>query len=185
MSVTLLPNVITAHKHNNVFLETGSYKGGGIQVALDAGFSRVISIEIHKEYHEICKQRFATQIADGIVELHLGDCLTVLQHLLPTLTEPTTFWLDAHIDWECGISGKTPSPLIFELGLIRALSPNLNHTFLIDDMRVFRTKIGWGMYNPVGTEEIESAIKSINKDYIILYEPNSVQADDVLVAYIP
>ena len=182
---TLLPNVLSKYKRNSVFVETGSYKGSGIQVALDAGFEKVISIEIHAGYHEICKTRFANEIASGKVELHLGDCLDTLKQIIPNLNHPATFWLDAHIDWECGVSGKTPSPLIFELALLQNIAPVKNHTILIDDMRVFRTKIGWGVYNPVGQDEIEEAIRKINPSYVIGYEPNTVQADDVLVAYIP
>lgn len=182
---TLLPHVLKKYKRNDVFVETGSYKGSGIQVALDAGYKKVISIEIHSGYHEICKQRFSSEIEAGIVELHLGDCLNKLEEIVPSLISPATFWLDAHIDWECGVSGKTPSPLIYELDILRNLSSVRNHTILIDDMRVFRTKIGWGVYNPVGQKEIEDAIREINSSYIISYEPNAVQEDDVLAAYIP
>lgn len=182
---TLLPDVLKKYKRNDVFLETGSYKGGGIEVALGAGYDLVLSIEIHKEYHELCKEKFKTQIADERVELYHGDCLAVLGQILPVVDQPITFWLDAHIDWECGVSGRTPSPLIYELQMIKELSPVKNHVILIDDMRVFRTKIGWGAYNPVGQEEIEKAIREINPDYRIVYEPNAVQEDDVLVAYLP
>jgi len=182
---TLLPEVIAKYKKNDIFLETGSYKGGGIQVALDADFDLVLSIEINKPYHEICNERFKQEIDEGRVQLYHGDCLSTLHEILPEIEEPITFWLDAHIDWECGVSGKTPSPLIYELQMIKELSPNKNHTILIDDMRVFRTKIGWGQYNPVGQSEIEAAILAINPNYKICYEPNAVQADDVLVAYIP
>ena len=115
----------------------------------------------------------------------MQECLSVLQEILPTINEPVTFWLDAHIDWSSGVCGKTPSPLIYELQLIKELSPIKNHTILIDDMRVFRTKIGWGAYNPVGQSEIEAAILAINPNYNICYEANTVQADDILVAYIP
>lgn len=182
---TLLPEVIAKYKKNDIFLETGSYKGGGIEVGLNAGFDLVLSIEIHQQYHELCNKRFEREIEDGRVQLYKGDCLSVLKEILPEVSEPMTFWLDAHIDWECGESGKTPSPLIYELQMIKELSPNKNHTILIDDMRVFRTKIGWGQYNPVGQSEIEAAILAINPNYKICYEPNTVQADDVLVAYIP
>jgi hypothetical protein len=182
---TLLPEVLSKYKKNNIFLETGSYKGGGIQVALNAGFDLVLSIEIHKDYHEMCKEKFKTEISNDQVELYHGDCLNVLKEILPAIDEPITFWLDAHIDWECGVSGKTPSPLIYELQMLKELSPCKNHTILIDDMRVFRTKIGWGQFNPVGQKEIEEAILAINPNYKICYEPNAVQEDDVLVAYIP
>lgn len=181
---TLLPEVIAKYKNNDIFLETGSYKGGGIEVALNAGFDLVLSIEIHDKYHEICKDRFKQHIEDEKVQLYKGDCLSVLKEILPNIDEPITFWLDAHIDWECGVFGKTPSPLIYELQMIKELSPCKTHTILIDDMRVFRTKIGWGQYNPVGQAEIEAAILAINPEYKICYEPNIVQADDVLVAYI-
>jgi len=182
---TLLPEVIAKYKKNDIFLETGSYKGGGIKVALDAEFDLVLSIEINKPYHEICNERFKTEIEDGRVQLYYGDCLSTLHEILPEISEPITFWLDAHIDWECNVSGQTPSPLIYELQLIKELSPNLNHTILIDDMREFDLREGWGRYNPVSKKDIENAILSINPNYKICYEPSSVRADEVLVAYIP
>jgi len=181
---TLLLDVLKKYKKNNIFLETGSYKGGGIEVALAAGFKKIISIEINPEYHNICKEKFKNNIENGSVELFLGDTLNVLKEILPKLESAATFWLDAHIDWECNISGITPSPLVFELNLIKKYNEkNLNHTILIDDMRVFRTKVGWGAYNPVSEEEIKDKILNMNSNYKICYEKNSVQDDDVLVAY--
>lgn len=185
MGSTLTPEVLSKYKNNRIFLETGSHKGDGIQLALDTEFDLVLSIEIHDAYHQICKNLFHHQIEEGMVNLYKGDCLSVLQEILPIINEPVTFWLDAHIDWSCGVYGKTPSPLIYELQLIKELSTIKTHTIMIDDMRVFRTKEGWGQYNPVGQAEIEAAILAINPNYKICYEANTVQADDILVAYIP
>jgi hypothetical protein len=45
------------HK-NDVFIETGAYVGDGIQQALEAGFSEIISIELSDKYYQHSKKRF-------------------------------------------------------------------------------------------------------------------------------
>ena len=74
-----------------VFVETGSYTGGGIATALDAGFKRVLSIEIQPSYHQMCKKKFNERKE---VELILGDSALKLGEVIKGIDEPITFWLD-------------------------------------------------------------------------------------------
>ena len=39
-------------KFSNVFVETGTFYGEGIQVAINAGYEKIISIEIFKKYFD-------------------------------------------------------------------------------------------------------------------------------------
>ena len=43
---------------NEYFIETGSGTGVGIQMAIDAGFPTIISIELSKKLYNLCNERF-------------------------------------------------------------------------------------------------------------------------------
>lgn len=129
---------------NATFVETGSYLGDGIQAALDAGFRRVVSIELSDKYFGICSTRFAN---DPRVTLIQGDSAVALAQVLEGLQEPATFWLDGH--WSAGDTARGPVtvPLLHEIRAIAA-HPIKGNTLLIDDMRCWKT------FNPVhGFEE--------------------------------
>lgn len=66
------------HK-NDVFIETGSYVGDGIQQALEAGFSEIISIELSDKYYQHSKKRFES---NPNVKVILGDSFKVLPELI-------------------------------------------------------------------------------------------------------
>lgn len=186
---TLLENVLRSHKRNNVFIETGTNRGGACKLAVHVGFDKVYSVEIDKEAYDFCRDVLSEEIKTNKVELVYGDSFTFLKNLLPQITEPVTFWLDAHLD---NIPSNiplpngviSPSPLISELELIKELSPGFNHTIMIDDIRIFDAAVGWGSYNPVNRFQIQSKILEINPKYKFSYEPNTVKNGDVLVAYI-
>lgn len=79
-----------------IFVESGSYRGDGIQNALDAGFEEIYSIELAPHLHEVCAKRFAD---NPHVHLYLGDSSVVLKTILDEIYEPVTFWLDGHYSW--------------------------------------------------------------------------------------
>jgi hypothetical protein len=64
---------------NELFIETGSFVGDGSQQALDAGFKRVISIELSDKYFEMSKDRF---INNPNVEIVKGDSFKILPYIL-------------------------------------------------------------------------------------------------------
>jgi len=43
---------------NDYFVETGSFKGKGIEKALKAGFKEIYSIELSQVYYKYCKEKF-------------------------------------------------------------------------------------------------------------------------------
>ena len=60
MSETLTERVLKQYKGNNrVFVETGTFRGGGIQLALDCGFEDVHSVEFDPERFQLAVHRFA------------------------------------------------------------------------------------------------------------------------------
>ncbi len=163
-------------RHSNpVFIETGSCTGDGIQLALQAGFSEIHSIEIVPELYAYCCQRYKD---NPNVHLYLGDSAVVLYDILEKLNQPATFWLDGHY---CGgaMIADSPIPIIDELSLISA-HPIKNHTILIDDVRLFDKP----EFLYIKLNDIIGLLKSINPDYRISYEDGYI-ANDVLVAEIP
>lgn len=163
-------------KHlNPVFIESGSFYGNGISMALQAGFKEVYSIELAPHLYEKCCQRFH---GNPHVHLYLGDSSIVLKNVLDQLHERATFWLDGH--YSCGETamGKTNTPILQELALI-AEHPIKNHTILIDDVRQF----GKAEFDFIDLNAIEKAIKEINPLYKIHFE-NGYVSNDVLVAEI-
>ena len=52
-----------------VFIETGCWKGDGVQKALNAGFEKIITIELWSEMVELCTQKFKSHIDSGRVSI--------------------------------------------------------------------------------------------------------------------
>jgi hypothetical protein len=164
-------------KHRNqIFVETGSYLGDGIQQALEAGFSEIISIELSDKYYEHTKKRFEFT---PNVEMVKGDSFKVLPKLLTQINKRITFWLDGHYSCDDTALGEHWSPLIQELDVIKSHEIK-NHTIMIDDMRC------WELPNKVHgffKEDIYRKLREINPEYKFELL-NGHSEDDILVAYI-
>lgn len=124
---------------NNIFVETGSGKGKGINCALNCGFKRIYSIEIDESRHNKCKKAFQDK---PNVRLYLGDSLEILPIILPEIDDVTTFLLDAHIGNMSEKHGKIICPIIQEINMVlkHGVERNLNHTLVIDDSSYFSGK---------------------------------------------
>jgi hypothetical protein len=75
---------------SSVFIETGSAIGDGIQRALNAGFLKVKSVELHPEKFDHCKERFKE---DPRVELFFGKSYEQLPKMIE---DRCVCFLDAH-----------------------------------------------------------------------------------------
>lgn len=157
---------------NNIFVETGSYWGDGIQVALDSGFNKIISLECNEIYYNHCLNRFSDK---KNVEMHLGDSSVDLFNIIKDIDEPITFWLDAHFmcnDPEQNLDnhpGRGKIPLIDELSQIKKHQLK-NHTILIDDIDPLSNLSPLGEFPPTGSVEtqldnLKEVISKINKKY--------------------
>lgn len=170
-------NTENFRKHiNGVFIETGSLIGDGVQQALEAGFSRVISIELSDKYFEETRKRFESNPSVTIVQ---GDSYKVLPDVIKDVDQKITFWLDGH--HSCGDTalGDYWTPLMQELDAIKN-HPIKEHTIMIDDMRC------WEEPNPVHgffKDDIYKKLEEINSDYKFEFL-NGHQENDILVAYI-
>lgn len=160
---------------NKYFIESGSYLGDGIQMALLTGFKTVYSIELGINLYQGCCGRFAN---NKNVKLYLGDSTNVLPEILKEIDEPATFWLDGHYSWGNTARGNTNSPILIELEIIKQ-HPIKTHTILIDDLR----QCGTVEFDFVELDEIIQKVLEINPNYTISFENGHVP-NDVLVAHI-
>lgn len=80
-------------KFSNVFIESGSHVGNGIQMALDAGFTVIKSVEADFDLFTKCENRFGNYLD---VLILFGRSENMLPEMLSDVDCPTVFWLDAH-----------------------------------------------------------------------------------------
>lgn len=159
------------------FVETGSFQGDTIQLALDKGFKKVISIEQSEHYINHCAQRFKGKINDSVV-LVRGDSKNALRYICKDLIEGrSVFWLDAHYDGGL-TAGDVWAPLYHELLAIACFTSVNDNIIMIDDIRHVRD----GHYR-VDLQCVEFLIGSINSEYQISYEEGH-QEKDVLLAMV-
>ena len=112
----------------DVFVETGTYTGATI-AAVSGHFRTVYSIEADRDLWAGAAGRFPHAHV-----LH-GDSAVVLPEVLPRLSEPAVFWLDAHCSRGITGIGAKETPIEEELRAIFAHP--CNHVVLIDDARLF------------------------------------------------
>jgi hypothetical protein len=164
---------------NDVFIETGTNNGLGVQTALDTGFDIVYSIEFYDKLYDICVNKFK---GNDKVKLLKGDSGERIKDILSEISSPATFWLDAH--FSTSDLYKTPlvdtCPLLRELEAISDHNVN-NHTILIDDMRYFRH--GIDLWNNVNEGQIKDLLRRINPNYKFSLE-DGYENDDILVAWV-
>jgi hypothetical protein len=161
---------------NEYFVETGTFVGEGVQMALACGFQQIYSIELAEKYYLMSKQRFQAFDNVHIIE---GDSGKILGDVIAVIDKPITFWLDGH--WSNGdtAKGDTYTPLMQELDMIKK-HPIKTHTILIDDIRCLEhPEFDW-----LTKEDLIKKILEINPKYQIRYE-NGYIANDVLVAFVP
>ena len=163
---------------NPVYIETGTAKGESVQVALDAGFGQIITIEVNPDVFAKACERF---IDKDNVMLVMGDSGVVLPNILDGVKDRATFWLDAH--WSTGEEDLGPDinkcPILHDLRAIAAHQIK-DHTILIDDIRYFRQG-GIPQWNGVTLGDIMEVILNINPGYRISFRDGFCK-DDILVA---
>jgi hypothetical protein len=176
MITTTLSNQVLSKYKNPYFLETGTANADCVRLALEVGFEKIISIELDASLQEENIKNYKSLIDENKVTLITGDSLTELNTLVNHLDKPTTFWLDAHVDFgPCGIK---KCPLYEELDAIGRNSIK-THTILIDDVRIFGDH--WG--ENISLNELKNKLLKINKDYKFTFEDGFTK-NDILVAYL-
>lgn len=115
----------------NTLIETGTYRGDMVE-AMRRHFARVHSIELGDALYDTAVARFADA---PNVSLHHGDSGEILTALLPSLTGPALFWLDAHYSRGDTARGALETPI--ENELLKIFKDSNAHVILIDDARCF------------------------------------------------
>lgn len=162
---------------NECFVETGSYTGDGIDLAIQAGFKKIISIDNDRINIDWCRDRFSPFMNDGqLISIVHGDSAELLWMLIRDIQSPITFWLDAHWQFMEGtIPGANPFPLMRELLHIDCHSIK-NHTIIIDDWHIFyHDRVGYSK------QDIKNALLRINPNYKFKFVANPV-IDGILIA---
>lgn len=144
----------------NYFVETGTYSGYGIQLALNAGFANIRSIEFDVQHCISAQRRFAHY---PNVKIYQGDSSVNLWELIQDIDEPVTFWLDAHVCPARSDGGKN-CPLIAELEQIKQ-HPIKTHIILIDDMHCCNTVL----FDFMNQKTFIDKLLEINPNYEIRY----------------
>lgn len=179
MLTTLHKSVLERYP-NDIFVETGTHMGYGIDVALECGFKKIYSIELSTTKVLNAKERFKDSIQQGRIEIWEGDSLDIFHKLVPLLNKPTTFWLDAH--WDDGPMGKVRCPLLSELAVIEQHKIK-THSILIDDRRLFDVPgSNWG--EGIREVDVVDLLKKINPNYEIKFEDGFVP-NDIITARLP
>lgn len=121
-------------------VETGCYKGDGIQAAFDLGIKRVISCDINSEYIQHCSRRFFGKN----LTLNFGpseECMADMCRLAGQSS--TLFWLDAHLPemyGTLGAPGRLKMPVLNELHTISVFKSIVaNDIIIVDDTRIIKS----------------------------------------------
>ena len=138
-------------------IETGTYHGAMVSATKDI-FSRIVSIELDKTLHERAKKKFSRY---GHISILQGDSGEVLGNLLPSITEPCLFWLDAHYSGGPTAKGRIETPILQELQHVLH-HPVAGHVILIDDARCF---VGQNDYPTI--EEVRELVLGPHSDWVV------------------
>lgn len=142
------------------------------------GFKTMHGIELMQKYYDFSVEQFKDS---HNVHFYLGESPDVLPMLVENLTEPATFWLDAHASGPDIPGGKYGGcPLVQEIEAIN-LSPCKDHVIMIDDTRLF----GSHEWDYLDKQKVIDALYAINPNYKLVYEDGEEDGrlpNDILIA---
>lgn len=179
MSISATAKLFSEFNYNRVFVETGTYKGGGIRAALQAGFEIIHSIEADQKYYSHAMRRF---FDEPRVHVWCGDSSKMLWLVTSIINRPITFWLDSHHFDQSRPERAKRAPLLDELAAI-AKHPIKTHTILIDDRRLLgaTTEKACPEWADLSEEIVLEAVMKINPEYKISYRDTKQGKQDVIV----
>ena len=123
--------ILQAHL-NPTLVETGTLHGDAVAMALNAGFGKVWTVEYDAGLAAAAKSKFHGKPVTCLA----GDSGAAMNNIVPQLTGPVTFWLDAHPPGEMLLFQEN-LPLVRELSAIALRAAMPGDVVLIDDMRLF------------------------------------------------
>lgn len=148
--------------NGKIFVETGTYLGYTVKLALEFGFEKIHSIELNDELYNEAVKMFKDY---PNVKIWHGDSAEKLKEIVQEIgDEPATFWLDAHASGPLSGGKSGGSPVVDELKII-AESPCNEHTIFIDDKRLF----GSAEWSHVKIEDAFRELENINPNYSVAF----------------
>lgn len=164
----LSPDVLSRYKAD-VFVETGTYLGEAVEIALALGFPAIHSIEFDEGLAKAAHNKYKD--TSGVI-IYRGSSGKLLSQVLKDIEGTVTLWLDAHPYLYPLTLNKTP--LREELEAIEKAGAHIKViAVLIDDMRVFSAE---------DQDWLENRLRSIFPAYTICREDSRCAAADILVA---
>lgn len=155
--------------NRNVFVETGTYYGLGVQLAINAGYQCVSSVELSPALFQNAVDMYKSEPK---VHIYHGTSESQLWEMIKDVDEEIVFWLDAHR--ADGIMGPEASPILKELSIIKR-HPIKTHVIMIDDVR----DMGTEHFGMVTQQQVIEAAMSINSQYSMAYEDGSVNEHQI------
>lgn len=160
--MSLTKEILEKYKSDcKIFIETGTYEGEAVQMAIELEFNKIYSIELDKDRYNRCVDRFKDI---SYVKIINGHSHVGLENVLKEVSERCLFWLDAH-------PGYGHSPIIEEIKIILNHSVK-DHIILIDDMRCF----GYEFDNSI------QSVLDILSEKKISFESRPYATNDILIA---
>lgn len=167
-----MPKLSKFKNKNRNFIETGSYIGDGIQLAIDSGFENIYSIEISEVHYKICKERFLNNKNVSIIK---GDSFYELDKLINNSEDSFTYWLDGHYSGGTTGFGKLEFPIMEELESILKRGVD-NEIIYIDDMRILRK-----YSNDISELKMKDLLSIYKKEFKITFEDSEYAKDDIMI----
>lgn len=189
----LTVEVLKKYRTSN-FVETGTFVGNGVKIAIECGFRNIYSVELSEKLYRDNVERFKDF---KNVNLFCGSSEETLARIIKDISGPITFWLDAHYSGGVTEMGQSNCPILCELEIIGS-HPVRTHTILIDDIRLFgknylaheelremdETERKQFLFEDIEIATIQETILKTNNNYRFRYENGHKEAD-VLAAFIP
>lgn len=172
----LKPEYLKQYGIGDTFIETGTYHGDTVWIALDAGYKHIHTIELNEHFYENAAKTFNQK---SEVKLWHGDSIDCLRDILKTVQGPATFWLDAHASGPVSGGKSGGSPVLDELNIIKEFGIQ-SHTIFIDDRRLF----GSAEWSGVKEEDAMKLIKEINPEYNIHLLDGHIEKDVICATVI-
>lgn len=168
----LKPEYLAKYGNGDTFIETGTYLGDTVHLALDCGFKEVHSIELNKELYDNAVQQFRGKN----VKIWHGDSVDCLWQIMQQRHGDATFWLDAHASGPLPGGKSGGSPVLDELNIIKGFAKHwgkFDDTIFIDDRRLF----GSAEWSYVKESDAIALLNEINPNYNIYFLDGHVPGD--------
>lgn len=174
MSLTLKAEILNKYK-TNYFVETGTFTGLGVKLALSCGIPFIHSFEIDINLANKAKDEFKNY---QNVFIWWADSGFELWYTIAHIQEPICFFLDAHKCQADLTVSSTLCPLRDEIRQI-GYHKIKTHTLIIDDVQdLYSLEMGRS-----SIAEIQGLIRQINPEYKFSFEGGK-KPNDILVAQV-